>query len=164
MHAEVREATPDDRLDVRRVLDAAMLDVREDLAHRIESGDVLVATEPGDVDAAESGSVLGALVLVPLACAPRERGAHANGIENAENAVAENEAESDGARVDAVAVRRARRARGIGTALVEAALAREGRLVAEFDPRVAPFYESLNFDVLELDGESDRLRGTRDAE
>ncbi|USZ77693.1 GNAT family N-acetyltransferase [Halorussus vallis] len=85
-------------------------------------------------------------------------------MENAENAVAENEAESDGARVDAVAVRRARRARGIGTALVEAALAREGRLVAEFDPRVAPFYESLNFDVLELDGESDRLRGTRDAE
>jgi len=137
MSVAVREATPDDELGVRRVLDAAMLEVRGDLADRIDAGDVLVAgepqgapgdraTEPRDAD----GPVVGALVAVPV---------------------------ESGARVDAVAVRRARRARGIGTALVRAAAERHSRLVAEFDPAVRPFYESLGFEVSPAaDG---RLRG-----
>ncbi|MFB6122102.1 MAG: GNAT family N-acetyltransferase [Haloferacaceae archaeon] len=65
----------------------------------------------------------------------------------------------DGDRIDAVAVRRRRRGQGVGTALVEAALDRRGRLTADFDPRVRPFYESLGFDVERRDG---RLWGVRD--
>jgi GNAT superfamily N-acetyltransferase len=124
MSVAVRAATPDDELGVRRVLDAAMLDVREDLAERIAAGDVLVAGDP-------ERSAIGALVLVPL--------------------------DGAGARVDAVAVRRARRARGVGSALVRAAAERHPRLVAEFEPGVRPFYESLGFDISPAgDG---RLRG-----
>lgn len=63
--------------------------------------------------------------------------------------------------IRAVAVRRSRRGQGIGTALVEAAAARRPRLVAEFDPDVRAFYESLGFAVREAD-EAGRLRGVRD--
>ncbi|WP_135805885.1 GNAT family N-acetyltransferase [Halorussus marinus] len=137
MSVAVRAATPDDGLGVRRVLDAAMLDVRADLPERIEAGDVLVAVgsgpDPGDSSADSrdaDGPVVGALVAVPI---------------------------ESGARIDAVAVRRARRARGVGTALVRAAAADRSRLVAAFDPDVRPFYESLGFDVSPAgDG---RLRG-----
>ena len=137
----VREATPDDRLDVRQLLDAAMLEVREDLPDCVESGDVLVA---------EAESILGALVLLP--------------DEETGDAGHAGTAPTDTARIDAVAVRRARRARGIGSALIRAALAREGRLTAEFDPSVRPFYESLDFEISPVEvGEGDRLRGVRDA-
>jgi len=63
----------------------------------------------------------------------------------------------DGDRVTAVAVRRRYRDRGVGTALVSAALESRDRLVAEFDPDVRPFYESLGFDIEPVDDE--RLRG-----
>jgi GNAT superfamily N-acetyltransferase len=144
MSFEVREATSEDRLGVRRVLDAAMLDVRDDLGERIDAGDVLVATEERD-GAGESigardaenrnATILGALVLVP-----RESGAH----------------------IDAVAVRRARRAQGVGTSLVRAAAERPIRLTAEFDPDVGPFYESLGFDISPVGCDGERLRGHRD--
>jgi GNAT superfamily N-acetyltransferase len=127
MTVEVREATPGDRLGVRRVLDAAMLEVRDDLGKRIEAGDVLVACEAGIDD---DHPILGALVLVP-----RSRTAH----------------------VHAVAVRRARRGRGIGSELVRAAAERHPRLTAEFDPNVRDFYESLGFEIEAVD--DGRLRG-----
>ena len=63
-----------------------------------------------------------------------------------------------GDKIRAVAVRRRRRGQGIGTALVEAALDRRGRLVAGFDGRVRPFWESLGFTLEETD-EEDRYRG-----
>lgn len=66
----------------------------------------------------------------------------------------------DGDRIVSVAVRRRRRGQGIGRALVEAALADRDRLVAEFDERVRPFYESLGFEVESIEAESDRYRGT----
>jgi GNAT superfamily N-acetyltransferase len=146
---EVREAAPDDRLDVRRVLDAAMLAVRDDLPERIDAGDVLVA----EARAPESdrGPVLGALVLVPRGDAP-------------------------GAHVDAVAVRCARRGQGVGSALVRAAAERHPVLTATFDPGVGPFYESLGFEISPAEGDDgdddggdgddgggDRLRGRFDA-
>lgn len=65
----------------------------------------------------------------------------------------------DGDRVTAVATRRRYRDRGVGTALVLAALDDRDRLVAEFDPDVRPFYESLGFDIETVDGDEERLRG-----
>lgn len=66
----------------------------------------------------------------------------------------------DGECVEAVAVAPSRRGRGVGTALVDAALARQGRLVAEFDDTVRPFYESLGFAIEPTDDGSDgRFRG-----
>jgi GNAT superfamily N-acetyltransferase len=129
MSVSVREATAEDRLDVRRVLDAAMLSVRDDLGERIEAGDVLVASDD------ERESIPGALVLVP-----RNSGAH----------------------VDAVAVRRARRAQGVGSALVRTAAERRAPLTAEFDSEVRPFYESLGFEVSPVEGEEERFRGRCD--
>jgi GNAT superfamily N-acetyltransferase len=67
----------------------------------------------------------------------------------------------DGEEIDAVAVRRARRDQGIGTALVEAAAARRERLVAEFDPRVRPFWASLGFEIGAAE-EPERYRGVRE--
>lgn len=64
-----------------------------------------------------------------------------------------------GAEITAVAVRRRRRAQGIGTALVEAADDRRQRLLAEFDAHVCSFWESLGFETRGLgDG---RYRGRR---
>ncbi|KOX94942.1 acetyltransferase [Haloarcula rubripromontorii] len=68
----------------------------------------------------------------------------------------------DGTHIEAIAVRRRRRGQGIGTALVEAALDRRGRVTAEFDADVRPFYEQLEFDIEPLDSESDRFRGVRE--
>ena len=83
-------------------------------------------------------------------------------------AVAEADAERvlgalvlDGTHIDAVAVRRRRRGQGIGTALVEAAADRRGRLTAAFDADLRPFYETLGFTVEQTD-EPGRLWGERD--
>lgn len=56
----------------------------------------------------------------------------------------------EGVHVEAIAVRRRRRDQGIGTALVEDALDRWGRLTAECDPDVRPFYEKLGFEIEDL--------------
>jgi len=64
----------------------------------------------------------------------------------------------DGDRVTAVATRRRFRDRGVGSALVSAALAERDHLVAEFDPDVRPFYESLGFEI-ERREDGERLRG-----
>lgn len=132
----IRVATADDRLAVARIVDAAALEV-EGLVRRLDAGDVLLAVEErprarsGHAERTTDGRgrerALGAVVLKPC-----DRGAH----------------------VVAIAVRRRLRDRGVGTALIEAAREREGRLVAEFDASVTPFYDSLDFSV-------GRLRGGR---
>ncbi|WP_394740778.1 GNAT family N-acetyltransferase [Natronococcus roseus] len=113
----VRIAGPDDALEVRRILDAAMLEPG-DVETRLDVRDVLVAGDRRGADSTER--ILGALVLEP-----RERGAH----------------------VAAVGVRRRHRGRGIGRRLVERALERERRLTARFDDGVRPFYEALGFAI-----------------
>ncbi|AGB14690.1 putative acetyltransferase [Halovivax ruber XH-70] len=139
--ATIRPATPDESLSVRRILDAAMLEFTS-LDPRIAADDVLVATDG-------AGTVRGAIVLKPEPIAtgrepdsvptnPRERGAH----------------------VDAIAVRTSHRGRGIGEALVEAAIEREGRLTAHFDGAVRPFYEALGFDIVRMG--DDRYAGVRE--
>lgn len=90
----------------------------------------------------DAGSVLVAeqerRILGTLVAVPREEGAH----------------------VEAVAVRRRRRAQGIGAELVETAAERWRPLSANFDPHVKPFYEALGFDVAET--ENGRYRGRLD--
>ncbi len=130
----VRPATPDDSLEVRRILDAAMLEPG-DVETRTTAGDVLVAGDRRG--ATNSGSsdgerILGALVLEPH---ERDRGSH----------------------VAAIGVRRRHRNRGIGRLLIERALDRERRLTARFDDGVRPFYESLDFAIEPIDDH--RYRG-----
>lgn len=143
----LRKATQGDRLDVARVLDGAMLRT-EDVPERLASEDVLVAVaERGDGSADEqpAESVVGAAVL---------------------------ETVGGDRHLEAVAVRRARRGRGIGSSLVASAVrdAREwtdaSRVTAEFDADLRAFYEDLGFDTEPIgssgadDAAPARLRGT----
>lgn len=130
----VRTATPDDALEVRRILDAAMLEPG-DVEDRIAAADVFVAGDRRGGSARDSDTgadrVLGTAVLEPLA---DERGAH----------------------VGAIGVRRRHRGRGLGSALIETALEREGRLTARFDDGVRPFYERLGFAIEPIDDQRSR--------
>lgn len=119
----VRLATSEDRLAVRRLLDAAVLAV-EDLSERLAAGEVLVATD--------DGSACGVLVAATDGPPAGDGGRDALPAEWRR-----------ATHVRAVAVRRRRRDAGIGTALVRAATARFGPLVADFDAELRPFYESL---------------------
>ena len=134
----IEPATPDDRLDSLRVLDAAMLETDSaQVAERIDAGDALVARFK------KTGAVVGALV----ATRPEPARYH----------------------VDAVAVRRARRGRGIGSALVDAAVGRAERdtavevVTAAFDAELRGFYTDLGFTAVPdtETREAERLRGRR---
>lgn len=135
MDGYVRIATADDALDVRRILDAAMLEPG-DVAARIAAERVLVAGDrrggsDADGDGEGSERILGAIVL-------------------------ESATDGPGAHVAAIGVRRRHRGRGIGTALIERALEREGRLTARFDDDVRPFYEHLAFAIEPIDERRNR--------
>lgn len=65
-----------------------------------------------------------------------------------------------GTTIDAIAVRPGRRGQGIGRALVATAGEHRDRLVARFDVRVRPFWESLGFEIEPTD-QPDRFRGVR---
>lgn len=152
----VRAGERDDLLAVMRVLDGAMLDVDAAAVRRRLSG---VDADSGSDPDGEAGDVGGK---------EGDRSGNRNGNGTGTVLVAEADGRVvgalvlDGGHVEAVAVRRSRRGQGVGTALVGAAAARAGRLTADFDPRVAPFYESLGFAVTERgDG---RLRGVLSAE
>lgn len=133
----VRTAVADDALEVRRILDAAYLEPG-DVERRIDAGDVFVAGDRhGDATSGEAADstggerILGTVVLEPI---ESERGAH----------------------VAAIGVRRRQRGRGIGSALLERALEREGRLTARFDDGVRPFYERLGFSIEPIDEQRHR--------
>ncbi|GAB3032584.1 GNAT family N-acetyltransferase [Natronobiforma cellulositropha] len=122
--------------DVRPADPAEALTARRILDAAVLEVDGLTARlEAGDILVASEGErdrIRGVLVLEPLP-------------------------DGTGTRLEAIAVRRRHRARGIGTALVDVALAREGRLTAEFDASVRPFYDALGFECERL--ESGRYRG-----
>ena len=141
--AAVRRAIDRDVLDAMRVLDGAMLEIDADTVQRcIDAGTVLVAVD--------DDRVVGALVAT-------ERTDETDGEADDE---ADDATNTSGAHVEAVAVRRRRRAQGIGTRLVVAAAERWPPLTAEFDADVKPFYEELGFDCEEADdGEDERFRG-----
>jgi GNAT superfamily N-acetyltransferase len=130
------DAGGDGTVAVCRVLEGALLDV--------EYGVVEAAVATGDAFVAvRGGSVVGALVRTDPVATGTDGGAARP-------------------RVEAVAVRPAWRGRGVGRALVEAAVGPDG-LVATFRPSVRGFYESLGFDVAAVDDDGDgddaRLRG-----
>jgi GNAT superfamily N-acetyltransferase len=74
----------------------------------------------------------------------------------------------EGDEIAAIAVSPKRRGQGIGRALVGAAAASRERLVAEFDPRVEPFWASLGFEIEPIEArqpgtaDPDRYRGRLD--
>lgn len=113
--------TREERLRARTIADAAMLDPPTTPDRWL----VAVAGDGGD----DSG----------------------DGGESTETARVVGALALDGDRIDAIAVRPGRRGRGIGAALVRAAATRRDRLVARFDPAVAPFYEALGFAVEQVD-------------
>ncbi|WP_435095662.1 GNAT family N-acetyltransferase [Halorubrum sp. N11] len=137
----IETASPDDRLDILRVLDAAMLETDTEVVDTaIDASEALVARFR------RTNAVVGALV----ATRPEAGRVH----------------------VDAVAVRRARRGRGIGSALVAEAVRCAERdpeltlVAAEFDPKLEDFYTDLGFEVGEGSDphDTDRLRGRRPIE
>lgn len=150
--ASIRVAGPDDALAVRRVLDAALLTV-DDLVERIRAGAVLVADGRHGVD--------GAVVLAPEG--PSGEGPHGEGPpgggfiaheragDGGDAGGSRDPVDDDLAHVRAIAVRSSRRDRGIGTALLRTATDRFGPLVADFDPSVRPFYESLDCERIRQD-------------
>ncbi|MFW6000010.1 MAG: GNAT family N-acetyltransferase [Halorubrum sp.] len=126
----IEPAIPDDRLDVLRILDAAMLETDADAVDgRITAENVLVARST------RTGGVVGALVAV--------------------------RPDPDRLHVDAVAVRRARRGRGIGSALVAAVVRRAARdpavdaVTARFDADLRAFYEGIGFAIRPKRGADD---------
>lgn len=113
---------------VMGVLDAGLLETDPERVRRaIAAGDVLVAVE--------RDLVLGTLVLDP------SDGGHPS----------LDPAWADATAVEAVAVRRDHRGRGLGSALVETAADRYGQVLAEFDDHVRPFWEALGFEVVAAD-------------
>lgn len=135
----IREATPEQVAEVLSILDAAALATDTGKIERaIDAGDVLVALP-------DSRQVEG-----------EDMRQAAGSAENATGPVL-GALVLDGEEVAAVAVRPKRRGQGIGSALVGEALDRRGRLVAEFDPRVRPFWESLDCEITPIPS-SDRLR------
>ena len=132
----IRRGTPDDRLAVVRLFDAAMLETDSDrLRQQLEAidGFVCLAT----IDERPVGAI--AVDLTPAD--------DSEGVDNAEPA-----------RITAIAVRRRRRDRGIGRQLVDAAATRitPRPLTAVFDERVRPFYRACGFEIEPHEG---RLRG-----
>lgn len=155
----VRVATGGDATAVRTHLDAAMLTVPGDLADRVAAGDVLVAV---DRNLGGDGGDWGGVVE-----GDEETGGDATGAGDGTDRDGGGDVVGvlvlNGSHVEAVAVRRSRRANGVATALVAAAANRtEGSLTATFRPQVRPFYDALGFDIDEVDPsdpDSGRLRG-----
>jgi len=129
----VREARPGDLASVLGVLDAAALRTDRDRARAsIDRGDTLVAVRVGSATDPDTPDRPVLGALVLV-----------------------------GDEIEAVAVRRRQRDRGVGRALVARAADRRDRLVAAFDANVCPFYETVGFDVSPLSGpdrDADRYR------
>ncbi|ELZ03196.1 N-acetyltransferase GCN5 [Natrialba chahannaoensis JCM 10990] len=160
----VRTATAADELEIRRILDAAMLTF-EDLEARLAAGDVLVAgdrqggstdsnhtPESEDSSARANERILGTLVLAPV---PPETDGCSTGTKGADGTSESTEPARESAHIAAIAVRRRHRGQGIGRALVTGVLESESeserRVTAHFDADVRPFYESLGFSIEPLE-------------
>jgi len=124
-------ADREDWIGVMNVLDGALLDVdANEVRERIVADAVFIAQASG------SERVRGALVL----------------------AEADDQESGSEIEIEAIAVRRRYRDRGIGSTLIDRARRETNRvLVAAFDERVRPFYAALGFRVAPIG--DDRYRG-----
>lgn len=77
-------------------------------------------------------------------------------------AAVEADGRGDPGEIHAIAVRPRRRGQGIGTALVAEAERRWTPVLAEFDERVLPFYEALDFGITPIEG-AGRFRAEKPA-
>ena len=153
----IRHADPTDLLGIVRVLDGAALETDVEAIRRRLRADpplAFVAVTEGESSDSSTERVVGALVLEhPPASSPGDL------------------------EIEQVAVRRRRRGRGIGHALVDAAcaLATEQAppdatplVTATFDRTVRPFYEACGFEIADVSdlesgdrSRTDRLRARR---
>lgn len=142
----IRRGDPTDRLAVVRLFDAAMLDTAADrLSRQLSATDglVLIATR--------EETPVGAIALDAAPASEEKRvTVDATRVDS----------DTDPMRITAIAVRRRRRDRGIGRALIEAAAERVAPrpLTAGFDEGVRPFYNACGF---EIDPHNDRYWGIR---
>jgi len=149
----IRHGDPTDKLAVVRLFDAAMLDTDTDRLSR-----QLTATDGLVLIATREATPVGAIALDAAATSDEER------VDVSSNRVAVDSTRVDGdtdpVRITAIAVRRRRRDRGIGRALIEAAADRVAPrpLTARFDANVRPFYDACGF---EIDPHNDRYWGIR---
>nr|WP_188877908.1 GNAT family N-acetyltransferase [Halarchaeum solikamskense] len=115
----------------------------------------------GVLVAVSDDRVIGALVADTAGARPGGTNGRGDDGDTTGGAAARNEDAADGdrsgAHVAAIAVRRRRRAQGIGTALIAAAAERWRPLSADFDADVRPFYEALGFEIAAID--EGRFRG-----
>jgi len=124
MTPDIRESTADDADDVVHLLDAAMLEFDRERVRRRVGEGDAIVAVDG------KGNVVGACVLDT------------------------DTANRDQTEIESIAVRRSRRGRGIGRALVDAAAMRAaGPLVARFRGQVRPFYAALGFEIRRIGGE-----------
>ncbi len=137
MTPSIRQADPDDLVDVMRLFDGALLETD---SHRIRDqltgyrGCILVAGE---------GRPVGAIALIN------------------EDEEIDDLPWPDAVYISSIAVQTERRGRGIGRSLIEAAAdwAAPRSLSATFDERVRPFYTACGFEIREQEG---RLWGRRE--
>lgn len=128
---DVRQAHSDETAAVLSILDAALLQTDADRVDRaINRGDVLVAQATESTDSTGESQPILGTLVL------------------------------NGERITAIAVRPGRRGQGIGRTLVTVALGSRSNLRAEFDPRVEPFWDALDFEIRSCDS-SERLVGVR---
>lgn len=139
MRPPIRQADPDDLVDVMRLFDGALLEtdpdrIRNQLTGR--RGCILVAGE---------GRPVGAIGLI--------NGAEVDGDLPWPDAVY----------ISAIAVQKQRRGQGVGRSLIDAAADRAAPqpLSATFDEQVRPFYIACGFEIEKQGG---RLWGVRPSE
>ena len=149
----IRRGDPTDRLAVVRLFDAAVLDTDFDrLSQQLTTTDglVLIATR--------EETPVGAIALDASPTSEEER----VDIDTmrVDDDITQADGDTDPVRITAIAVRRRRRDRGIGRALIEAAADRVAPrpLTARFDEEVRPFYDACGF---EIDPRNDRYWGIR---
>ena len=137
MSHSIRRGDPDDLVDVMRLFDGALLETD---ANRVrarlvgERGSLLVSTT--------EGRLVGAIAVLTA------------------DETSEELVWPDSVYISAIAVQKARRGRGIGQSLIEAAAEWAGprSLSATFDERVQPFYAACGFEIVRREG---RLWGRR---
>ncbi|MEZ3145210.1 GNAT family N-acetyltransferase [Halobaculum sp. MBLA0143] len=152
----VRSARPAETAAVRRLLSAALLEPPPDLSAAVADGHVHVVADGGGRGRT---APVGCLVRRPPTTTPDADAVVAalRALDGPPFDPADWRETTAASHVDAVAVARGRRGRGVGRALVAAARsAVDAPVTTAFRPAVRPFYEALDFRVTSVP-DADRL-------